>query len=139
VIPMDVQPVLRADALNGECPRWRADERRLYWIDMRAPALHRLDPDSGHDEVWQMPDWIGCYAFMCDGALLAALRGGLYRFDPDIGSLAVEATKVVHPGVRLNEAGLATVHFQRNSPDERPQECPPDAAGSSADGVPDPG
>jgi sugar lactone lactonase YvrE len=85
---MDVQRVLRADALNGECPRWRAEERRLYWVDMRAPALHRLDPDSGHDEVWPMPAWIGCYAFMADGGLLAALRGGLYRFDPSDGSLA---------------------------------------------------
>jgi sugar lactone lactonase YvrE len=84
---MDVQCLLQAGALNGECPRWRAEENRLYWVDMRAPALHRLDPASGRDEAWPMPAWIGCYAFADDGAVIAALRGGLYRFDPDNGAL----------------------------------------------------
>ncbi len=33
--------------------------------------------------------------------------------------LAVEAMKVVHPRRGLNEAGVATLHFHRSSPDER--------------------
>jgi sugar lactone lactonase YvrE len=87
VIHLDVQCVLRAGALNGECPRWNTAEHRLYWVDMRAPALHRLDPSTGQDEHWDMPDWIGCYVFNDDGPLLVALRGGLYRFDEDCGGL----------------------------------------------------
>jgi sugar lactone lactonase YvrE len=84
---MDVQCVLRAGALNGECPRWRPEERRLYWVDMRAPALNWLDPETGEYQVWPMPDWIGCYAFTEDGGVVAALRGGFYRFDPRCGAL----------------------------------------------------
>lgn len=84
---MDVQCVLRAGASNGECPRWRADEARLYWVDMREPALHRLDPATGRDESWPMPSWIGCYAFAAGGELVAALRGGFYRFRPATGAL----------------------------------------------------
>jgi sugar lactone lactonase YvrE len=87
VVQVDVQFVLRAGALNGECPRWRAEERRLYWVDMRAPALHRLDPETGRDESWPMPAWIGCYAFAPGGELVAALRGGFYRFNPANGAL----------------------------------------------------
>lgn len=87
MIQLDVQCVLRARALNGECPRWRADDSRLYWVDMRAPALHRLDPSTGRDECWSMPDWIGCYAFEDDGGVVVALRGGLYRFDERSGGL----------------------------------------------------
>lgn len=34
----------------------------------------------------------------------------------------------------MSEAGVATHHFQRNSPDERASECPTDAFGSSLDG-----
>ena len=55
----DVQMLLRAGALNAECPRWRPEEQRLYWVDMRAPALHRLDPRTREDEAWPMPAWIG--------------------------------------------------------------------------------
>jgi sugar lactone lactonase YvrE len=83
----DVQCVLRAGALNAECPRWSARESRLYWVDMRAPALHRLDPATGEDDTWPMPDWIGCYAFAEAGRLLAALRTGLQLFDPATGAL----------------------------------------------------
>jgi sugar lactone lactonase YvrE len=87
VIHLDVQCVLRAGAINGECPRWRAEESRLYWVDMRAPALHRLDPSTGEDQCWDMPDWIGCYVFEQGGEILVALRGGVYRLDPDSGGL----------------------------------------------------
>lgn len=87
MIRVDVQCVLRAGALNGECPRWRSEERRLYWVDMRAPTLNWLDPETGEHQVWPMPGWIGCYAFMEDGGVVAALRGGFYRFDPRSGAL----------------------------------------------------
>ena len=84
----DVQMLLRAGALNAECPRWRPEEQRLYWVDMRAPALHRLDPQTREDQAWPMPAWIGCYAFLEDGRVLAALRTGLHLFDPATGELA---------------------------------------------------
>ena len=91
------QCVFRAQALNGECPRWNVRERRLYWVDMRAPALHRLDPLTGVDESWPMPSWIGCYAFCDDGSLLVALRTGLFRFDPSDLELRFRAPPPYNP------------------------------------------
>src|SRR5665213_221925 len=40
----EVQCVLKAGALNGERPHWRAVEKRLYWVYLREPARNWLDP-----------------------------------------------------------------------------------------------
>ena len=37
--------------------------------------------------AWEMPGWIGCFALLRDGRLVAALRTGLAVFDPEDGSL----------------------------------------------------
>ena len=82
-----VHCALRLHAVNGERPGW--DERRgiLYFVDMRAPALHAFTPDTGQHDWWAMPDWIGSFGIMEDGRLAVALRTGLFLFDPQDGSL----------------------------------------------------
>lgn len=79
--------VLQVHAVNGERPGW--DERRemLYFVDMRAPALHRYSPGSGQHDWWEMPGWIGTFGIFEDGRLAVALRTGLHLFDPERGSL----------------------------------------------------
>ena len=42
---MAIETVLNFHATIGESPTWVADERALYWIDVKAPALHRYCPD----------------------------------------------------------------------------------------------
>lgn len=83
----DVRCVLEAGALNGERPGWSVSERKLYWVDMRAPALHAFDPVTGEDDCWEMPSWIGCYAQCESGGLVVTLRTGLYAFDTRSGAL----------------------------------------------------
>ena len=36
-----------ARASLGECPRWRAGERTLYWVDIPEQALCRTDVQTG--------------------------------------------------------------------------------------------
>ncbi|MCQ8239323.1 SMP-30/gluconolactonase/LRE family protein [Rhizosaccharibacter radicis] len=74
----DIRCVLAARSLNGERPCWDADRRRLFWIDVREPALHCFDPATGEDRHWEMPSWIGPYGLTDDGAFVA-LRTGLHR------------------------------------------------------------
>lgn len=81
-----VDLVLRAHALNGEAPGWDDRSNRLFWVDIREPALHRFDPETRRDEAWVMPGWIGCFALADRGAVVA-LSTGLYLFDIDSGSL----------------------------------------------------
>lgn len=55
----DAHRVLDARALNGETPTWCPERKRLFWVDLREPALHEFDPATGQDETWAMPAWIG--------------------------------------------------------------------------------
>lgn len=83
----DVDVVLRAHAVNGERPGWDDRRERLYFLDMRAPALHVFDPRTRRHDWWGMPDWIGAFGILKDGRLAVALRTGLFLFDPAEGSL----------------------------------------------------
>ncbi|MDQ6680659.1 MAG: SMP-30/gluconolactonase/LRE family protein, partial [Pseudomonadota bacterium] len=82
-----VQAIGGTRAINGERPGWDALRQRLYWVDMRRPALHAHDPAIGRSQHWEMPAWIGCYGIARDGRLVVALRTGLHCFDPADGSL----------------------------------------------------
>lgn len=78
--------VLDARAGLGESPVWSSAEQKLYWIDINAPALHRFDPATGANETWVMDESIGCIALDKAGRVIAALRSGVYRIDPGIGT-----------------------------------------------------
>ncbi|HEX7966853.1 MAG TPA: SMP-30/gluconolactonase/LRE family protein [Stellaceae bacterium] len=92
----DVHLVLRAGALNGETPTWCTARQRLFWVDIRAPALHAFDPATGQDASWHMPAWIGCYGLTRRGAVVA-LRTGLFEFDLDTGALVFLAPPPFDP------------------------------------------
>ena len=83
----DVLLVDAAEAINGEGPQWDALRKRLYWVDMRGPSLHAYEPAGCRRWSWQMPAWLGCFALLRDGRLVAALRTGLALFDPQDASL----------------------------------------------------
>lgn len=83
----EIRCVLPARALNGESPVWDEKLQRLYWVDIREPALHAFDPHSGEDQRWELPAWIGCIGLGVQNNIAVALRTGLWAFDPDSGSL----------------------------------------------------
>lgn len=76
----EIAIALAAGALNGESPQWDVERQKLFWVDVRAPALHAFDPATGRNETWEMPASIGCLALTGSGAIVA-LRTGLYAFD----------------------------------------------------------
>ena len=39
----------------GESPVWDEASGRLWWVDVRAPALHRTDPAGGATETGRCP------------------------------------------------------------------------------------
>lgn len=86
--------VLRRPSITGESPVWCEQTSRLYWVDVQQPALHRFDPETGLDESWTMPAWIGCLALGggdAAGSVLVALRTGVYRFALTDGALTLVA------------------------------------------------
>lgn len=105
---MEVDCVLDAKASLGECPVWSAEENALYWVDILAPALHRLDPATGATRTWEMPHSIGSFGLREGGGAIVALRNGFHLFDFETGGL----TPVANPepdmaGNRLNDGKVA--------------------------------
>lgn len=83
----DVRCLLDAKAELGEGPVWSAEEQALYWVDILAPALHRLDPATGTNRSWSLPQAIGSFGLREQGGAVLALRNGFHLFDFDTGEL----------------------------------------------------
>jgi sugar lactone lactonase YvrE len=66
----------------AESPVWSSAEQTLWFVDINAPALHRLDPATLVLERWPMPAAIGSLALTAGGKVIAARRDGIWRFDP---------------------------------------------------------
>ena len=57
----------------GESPLWDERAQCLWWVDIRQPAIRRLDAGTGDVRSWPMPALVGCIALVDDGRLLVAL------------------------------------------------------------------
>ena len=76
-----VEVALKVKASLGECPRWDEKEQLLYWLDINAGQLHRLDPVTGNDDFLQFDEEIGCFALREKGGFVLAMRTGLYTVE----------------------------------------------------------
>lgn len=94
------------DARNhvGEGPIWDRRDNRLYWVDIRAPALLSFDPADGKTAQWPMPEAISCAVPRASGGFLLALQSGLHGFAPETGALSpILDPEPDKPGNRLND------------------------------------
>ena len=101
---MTIEIALDVRAKIGESPTWVAEEEALYWIDVKAPALHRYLPARGLTRTWTLTSDIGGFALMEGGYALVALREGIYRLDLDTEALHQIAPPPFDPKLfRFNE------------------------------------
>ncbi len=92
----------------GESPVWDAGSRCLWFIDIRAPALHRLEIETQKVETWPMPEPIGSLGLCRSGRLLLALQHSLHFFDPRSGKRERFVVFENEPGHnRLNDGKVA--------------------------------
>ena len=107
---VDVECVLDARAELGECPVWAAREQALYWVDIRAPALHRLDVASGASRTWPMPSRIGSFGLRDKGdagGAVVALVDGFHSVDFADGDLTFLAGPEHVAGTRFNDGKVS--------------------------------
>lgn len=71
----------------GEGPVWSAGEHALWWVDINAPALRRLDAVTGALLSMPLPASVGSFALRRGGGLLLALRHRLSFYDPATGTI----------------------------------------------------
>lgn len=103
----DVTFLLDHDLQLGEGPCWDAREKALWFIDILAPALYRLDTVSSAVRRWAMPSSIGSFGLASDDRLVVALRDGVYWFDPRTEALSLLATpEPDRPTNRLNDGKI---------------------------------
>ena len=88
----------------GESPIWHHNEKMLYWVDALKPALHRLEPQSGQYQQWEMPALIGSIAPRHLGGLIAAIGCGIAFIDLPSGNVQMQT--IINPaltGKHLND------------------------------------
>jgi sugar lactone lactonase YvrE len=68
-------------SLLGESPLWLPDEQALVWVDIPGRQLNEWRPADGRHRHWPLPTEAGCCVPQPGGALLLAMRDGLWRFD----------------------------------------------------------
>lgn len=77
----NVEVALDIRANLGECPRWDEKSGLLYWIDINAFKLHRLDPKTGINETLTFDEEIGCFSLRKESGYVLAMRSGFYFLD----------------------------------------------------------
>ena len=63
--------------LVGESPLWHPAQRALWWVDIEARAVRRLDPAADRFDSWLLPERVGALALHADGGLVTALESGI--------------------------------------------------------------
>ena len=77
----------------GECPLWDERASCLWWIDIREPALRRLDAQRNEVQSWTLPEPVGSMALTDDGErLLLALSSRIALFEPATARFETLAT-----------------------------------------------
>lgn len=107
---VEITCVLDAKASLGEGTLWDPAARVLWWIDIWESLIHRFDPETGEDQTWRSPEYLGCLGLRESGGLVVAMASGFHFFDP--------ATNVFTPIVDP-EAHLPETRFNDGKPDRQ--------------------
>jgi sugar lactone lactonase YvrE len=62
----------------GESPVWDVRDQCLYWVDIEAATIHRLEPTGGV-RTWRLPEKAGCIAPHARGGWVAAMQATVRR------------------------------------------------------------
>jgi sugar lactone lactonase YvrE len=120
---MKIACVADTKCVLGEGPIWDERTQTLYWVDIKAPAIWRLDPRSGERKTWPLQHRVGAIALREQGGLVAALKPGFALIDLDANTLELVAQpEPDHPGNRLNDGACdAKGRFWAGSMDDTEQ------------------
>jgi sugar lactone lactonase YvrE len=100
----DVACVADAGCVLGEGPVWDGRSRTLYWVDIKNPAVHALDPRSGATRRWPMPAMIGAIGLRRQGGLVGAFKSGFAYIDLENDRVtAIVDLEADRPGNRFND------------------------------------
>ncbi len=70
-----------------ECPIWDKKRNLIWMIEIRKNRIFALSPEDHSCKTYTMPSLVGWIALLDSGKLYAALKDGIYIFDPEDQSL----------------------------------------------------
>ncbi len=104
---LQIDCVVQSADILGEVPRWCDRSQRLWWVDVRRPALQYVHPASGRYAAQRLhPDLVtGSMALRESAGFVLATGTGIYLYDP---ATELPAKPIAHPeegrpGMRLND------------------------------------
>ena len=66
----------------GESPLWDAAAGALWWVDIEARAIRRLNAAEDTLQSWTLPERVACLALHADGGLVAGLETCIAHVTP---------------------------------------------------------
>ncbi len=110
----------------GESPVWDDRRRLLFFVDIKAPAIHAVRLDGAELRTWPMPKVVGSIGLGESGRLIVALERTIAVFDPESASLEPLADLPDEPtSNRLNDGKVGPDGaFWVGTMDDRPQKEP---------------
>ncbi len=108
----------------GEGPLWDVARQCLWCVDIMRGHVHRFDPATGGDRVYDIGQPVGAVALRERGDLVCAVRDGFASLDVDTGAVAmIAAVEADNPRTRMNDgavdamgrfwAGTMSMHRER--------------------------
>ncbi len=99
-------------AMLGEGPIWSETEQAVWFVDIKGQLIHRYHPASGEKRSWGTPARIGFLLPTRAGWMIAGLKTGLHRFNPETGNFTLLHVVEPHaPNNRLNDGFVDSEGF----------------------------
>lgn len=101
---VEITCIVDARAELGEATLWDPEARVLWWVDIWKKEIHRYDPATGTDEIYDVPEYLGCIGLRRKGGLVITMASGFYFFDPATGRLdPIADPEADQPKTRFND------------------------------------
>jgi sugar lactone lactonase YvrE len=96
---VEIACVLDAKAAVGEGTLWDPADGVLWWLDIWGKLIHRFHPETGVDDTFATPEYVGCLGLRERGGLVITLASGFHFFDPQTGKF----DRIVDPEAHIKE------------------------------------
>lgn len=77
----EVELILDAKAILGECPSWDERTQNLYWVDIEKKQLNIFNPSSKKNRIINLNHYVSAVAPRQSGGLVLAMHHGFHFLD----------------------------------------------------------
>ncbi|MET3896160.1 sugar lactone lactonase YvrE/DNA-binding IclR family transcriptional regulator [Devosia sp. UYZn731] len=100
----DVRCVIPASTFLGEGPHWSERDKKLYFVDILAPAVYTGDTVKGTYVSMPVPELVGFIIPRTRGGFVTAMHGEIRGIDLPSGSITtISHPEADRPGNRFND------------------------------------